>query len=514
MPVLSWLTRDDDLRAAGRAEYRLLDEVPGLGGGDRENSENMIVQGDNLEALKALLPFYAGQVKCIYIDPPYNTGSAFEHYDDNLEHSIWLSIMYPRMELLRDFLKEDGVIFVNLDEHQHAYMKIILDEIFGRKSFKGDIIWRKRKGGGNDSRFLALDHDYILVYLKNSCPKIHKNKWRISYTGDYLKRYREIDEQGKHYYWDTLARDGLQSPIPNSIKCPDGTVLSINSQISQQSLESGLESGMVRLVKRNNRWTLHHRVYMPDGKVMRSILDEYGTNKDAADEIEALFGDANAFEYPKPEKLIMAVLDLVTNPNDLVLDSFLGSGTTAAVAHKMGRRYIGIEMGDHARTHCAVRLNRVIEGEQGGISKAVGWRGGGGFRFYTLGEPIFDHDGNIRDTITFRQLAAHVWFYETKTPFNGHRAGSPFLGVNKGTAYALLYNGILGDKSVGGGNVLTTKTLQTILTATGRADHGRLVVYGAASSIGREALKERGIEFKQTPHVLTRPIEEDAKCRF
>jgi adenine-specific DNA-methyltransferase len=499
MPILRWLTRDEDIKSAGKAAYRLLREVPELGAGDK-NTENMIIQGDNLEALKALLPFYAGQVKCIYIDPPYNTESAFEHFDDNLENTIWLSIIYPRLELLRDFLTEDGVIFVNLDERQHAYTKVIMDEVFGRKNFIGDIIWHKRKGGGNDSRFIALDHDYILTYCKNTSKDFHPDKWRISYTGDYLKRYKEIDEENRHYYWDTLARDGLRNPIPISVNCPDGTILSINSQISQQSVEEGLKSGIVRMVKNKTGWTLHHRVYMPEGKVLRSILEDCGTNKDASDEMELLFGDSKAFDYPKPEALIRTLLELNTKEGDLVLDSFLGSGTTAAVAHKMGRRYIGIEMGEQAKTHCAVRLKKVIEGEQGGISKSVDWNGGGGFRFYTLGDTIFDDDGQIRDTINFDQLAAHLWFYETKTPFNKPKAKSTFLGVHDNIAYALLYNGILHDKRIDGGNVLTSKTLTAILKDIGKAAYDKLVVYGEASRFGAARLKELKIEFKQTPY--------------
>ena len=169
----------------------------------------------------------------------------------------------------------------------------------------GDIIWKKRKGGGNDSRFIALDHDYILVYLKNNSKEKHPKQWTISQTEAYLKRYKEVDENGNRYYWDTLARDGLQNPIPVSLECPDGSVLSINSQKSEETIKQGLIDGTVRLTKGKNGWTLHHRVYMKKGQVMRSILDEVGTNKNAGDEIEAIFGDSKSFPYPKPETLVM-----------------------------------------------------------------------------------------------------------------------------------------------------------------------------------------------------------------
>lgn len=359
--------------------------------------DNILIRGDNLLALKALEQDYAGRVKCIYIDPPYNTGNAFEHYDDGLEHSIWLSLMRERLELLKNLLSDDGVIFVNLDENEHAYCKVLCDEIFGRINYIGDLIWQKRKGGGNDSHFFALDHDYILVYAKNSDKKFHAEKWRVSQSENYLKRYKAIDKNGDRFYWDTLARDGLQNPIPVTIKCPDGSFLSINSQKSKDTIEIGLREGSIRLIKSKNGWTLHHRVYMPKGQVLRSILTEVGTNKTAGDEITSLFGNNKSFDYPKPESLIFKLLELTTKPGDLVLDSFLGSGTTAAVAHKMGRRWIGIELGEHCDTHCVPRLKKVIDGEDaGGITKSANWRGGGGFRYYNLAPSLvkFDEWGN------------------------------------------------------------------------------------------------------------------------
>lgn len=238
-----------------------------------------------------------------------------------------------------------------------------MDEIFGRKNYLGDLIWKKRKGGGNDSRFFALDHDYIIVFTKNSNKEIHPVKWRVSQTEEYLKRYKEKDGDGRRYYWDTLARDGLQNPILIELDCPDGDKITINSQKSLQAVLDGLKNGEVRFKKVKGKWGVHHKVYMPEGQVLRSVLDGAGTNKTANDEQELLFGD-NPFDYPKPENLLKTILELVTNPGDLVIDSFLGSGTTCAVAHKMGRRYIGIEMGEHAVTHCAPRLQKVVGGNE------------------------------------------------------------------------------------------------------------------------------------------------------
>lgn len=401
---LTWIGKDDPREPI---EPRILIENPDYSYGTVETGTlpngktwngNMLIHGDNLLALKALEENYTGAVKCIYIDPPYNTGNAFEHYDDGLEHSIWLSLMRERLSILYNLLTPNGVLFINLDEIEHAYCKIICDEIFGRQNFLGDLIWQKRKGGGNDSRFFAIDHDYILVFAKSADKKIHTKQWLVSQSEEYLKRYKEIDENGRRFYWDTLARDGLQNAIPVSIECPDGAILHINSQKSQETINSGLKNGAVRLTKSKNGWTLHHRVYMPEGQVLRSILTDVGTNKSAKDEIKALFKNDKSFDYPKPETLISRILELATGPGDLVLDSFLGSGTTAAVAQKMGRRYIGVELGQHAYTHCYPRLKMVTDGaDQGGISKAQNWKGGNGFKFYELAPSLLKEDkfGNL-----------------------------------------------------------------------------------------------------------------------
>ena len=243
-----------------------------------------------------------------------------------------------------------------------------------------------------------------------------------------------------------------------------------------------------------NTWWQHHEV---------------GSNKIASTDLKNLFPGVEVFGNPKPEMLISRILELATNPGDLVLDSFLGSGTTAAVAHKMGRRWIGIEMGEHAVTHCAPRLRKVIEGERGGISESVGWKGGGGFRFHRLGPTVFDEEGRIRPDIRFPVLAAHVWFSETGRPWSGS-GGSPVLGVHEGHAYALLYNGILGDRRPAGGNVLTRPTLSAIRTEIARSHIGLagerpeypLTVYGEQSRLSPATLARERIVFKQTPYDL------------
>ncbi len=497
MPILNWLGRDEALKTAAKTPYRLLEEVPELGYGDR-STDNMIIQGDNLEALKALLPFYAGQVKCIYIDPPYNTGNAFEHYDDNVEHSIWLSLMYPRLELLKEFLSEDGAIFISIDETEAAYLKVVLDEIFGRTNYIGQFIWQKKRGGGNDSRYIAIEHEYVLCVAKNV--EVLPN-WHTQYDEAYLKRYSEQDDKGR-YFWDTLARPGLKNPIIYDIVAPDGTIIRNGWVRSQKRFEEDLKNGEIRVTKNKGNWSVQFKQYMGDGKKPRSLLTDVAINSDAKQELVNLFGDAKTFPYPKPENLVKYIFNLYTKSGDLVLDSFLGSGTTAAVAQKMGRRYIGIEMGNHAITHCVPRLKAVVDGEQGGISKAVNWQGGGGFRFYKLGNEVFDADGCINEGISFEDLSAHIWFTETKTPFNKPAEKSTFLGIKDNVAYALLYNGILKDKRVDGGNVLTNKTLKVILDDMHNAPYDKLVIYGESSRISQPRLKSLNIEFKQTPYDI------------
>ena len=506
MPTLNWLTRDDDLRAASCVPYRLLEEALELSAGEPD-AGNMLIQGDNLEALKALLPFYTGQVKCIYIDPPYNTKSAFEHYDDNLEHAQWLAIMWPRLELLRDLLGEDGSLWVNIDDRQGHYLKVILDEVFGRSRFVANIVWQKRTSREN-RKAIGSAHDHILVYAPAGAQvwKKHRNllpdteKGYANPDGDPMGPWRSLP----------FSAQGFRKNQMYKITTPTGTILAP----PKGRCWGATEAEFIRLRD------VEKRVYFPKKGRGRPRIKKYqfeesglapmtwwttavfGDNQQAKKEILELFNDKAAFDTPKPETLIERILHIATNPDDLVLDSFLGSGTTAAVAHKMGRRYIGVEMGDHAVTYCVPRLQKVIDGEQGGISKSAGWQGGGGFRFYRLGPAVFDEQGHVRQDIRFPTLAAHVWFSETQRPWNG-KGDSPLLGLCDDRAYALLYNGILGDKRPAGGNVLTRATLARIrdeIDGIQPGFGGPLTVYGEQSRLTPTTLDREGIVFKQMPY--------------
>lgn len=502
MPILDWLNKDSAVTQARRCTYRLLEEVPELSGGDQA-SENVLIQGDNLEALKALIPFYAGKVKCVYIDPPYNTKSAFEHYDDNLEHSQWLSLMYPRLELLRELLAEDGSIWVSIDDNEAHYLKVMMDEVFGRKNFVRNVIWHKTYTTSNDAKGIPSSHDHIFCYRKSEqfvrglLPRTEKQ--------NSLYKYDDNDGQGR-YRTDNLSvktySKAYDYPIINPITGkqylpPKGRCW----MTSQERMEQLIVNNNVFFGK-EGKGAPQYKRYL--NKVQGGVVppsywsyEECGHNDESKKEGKLLFVDG-AFATPKPERLIKRVLEIATNPGDLVLDSFLGSGTTAAVAHKMNRRYIGIELGDHAQTHCQPRLKKVIEGEQGGISGSVNWQGGGGFRFCKLGQPVFNEYGSLNPDIKYATLAAHVWYLETRTPI-GSKKRSAFLGVHNDVAYYLLYNGILGDRRPDGGNVLTSKVLNDLPHID---DHSgrKIVIYGESTRLGQARLRQASITFKQIPY--------------
>ena len=517
MPMLNWMGREKAAKATKDVVMKILREEKSLGYGEA-TKDNILVHGDNLEALKALLPFYAGEVKCIYIDPPYNTGSAFEHYDDNLEHSTWLNMMYPRLKLLREFLREDGSIWISLDDGEAHYCKVLCDEILGRRNFIADVAWEKSDSPRMDAKLFSTRYDHTLVYAKNiTALKINKVK-----VDEIPEHYDKVDKDGRRYYLKPLRAMGQndgREDRPNlyyAMIAPDGTeIYPIRADGSDGNWRWSKEKvtnnpTYIEWVKGRKGWSPYYKIYA-DANATRPpetlwSFSFAGSNRNSKSEQAALFGTEDAFTTPKPERLVQRILEIATDEGDLVMDSFLGSGTTAAVAHKMGRRWIGIEMGDHAKTHCAVRMRKVVDGEQGGISKAVKWNGGGGFRFYELGEPLLDERGQIAESISYDVLAAHIWWQDTGTAWGaGKGAKGTVLGVHDGVAYALLYNGILHDRSVNGGNVLTRQTLCIIKDDLGQTEYRKLVVYGEWNKLGEERLKDEKIEFRQTPYdVVTR----------
>lgn len=507
MPTLDWLDREAAFRTAQQVPTRVLrPHTAGhtYGSGDG----NLLVQGDNLQALKALLPFYRGRVKCIFIDPPYNTKSAFEHYDDNLEHSQWLSMMLPRLQLLREFLREDGSIWVTIDDNEGHYLKVLMDEVFGRGRFLATISWQSRYSRSSDTA-ISISHNFIYCYARDpDCWKQVRNRLPRSPAQEKQFSNPDADPRGP---WRAVPWDApnLRANLSYPIKTPTGRVRlppvgRCWSRTEAQWMEM-VAAGRAYFGK-NGDGAPSFKQYLDDAPPIVPNTwwshDEAGHTDESKKEAQVLFGPDNTFGTPKPERLLQRIVHIATGPSDLILDSFLGSGTTAAVAHKMGRRWIGIEAGEHAVTHCLPRLQKVIAGEQGGISTAVNWQGGGGFRFVQLGAPLFDAQGDLHPEVRFADLAAFLWLRETGTAYEHKATGTPLLGVFEGRAVYLLYNGILGDRRPEAGNVLTSAVLAAMRA---RCWHdGPKVVYGEACLLGDARLAAAGISFRQLPHAVPR----------
>ena len=361
------------------------------------NTENILIHGDNLLALKALEQNFAGKIKCVYIDPPYNTGAAFENYNDNLEHSIWLNLMAARLKILKNLLRNDGSIWISIDDDEQAYLKILCDEIFGRNNFVCNVIWEKKYSPQNDAKWLSDSHDFILVYAKD------KNIWRpnlLPRTDEMNARYKNPDNDPRGLWTSgDISVKTYSAACDYPIKTPSGKIVNPPAgycwRFSQKKFAEMVADNRIYFGKDGNNVPRIKRFLseVQGGSVSKTIwkIEDVGDNQSAKKEVK-VFNSETVFATPKPERLIERILTLATQENDIVLDSFLGSGTTAAVAHKMNRRWIGIELEKTCYTHCIPRLQKVIDGEQGGISKNVGWKGGGGFKFYELAPTLIVRD--------------------------------------------------------------------------------------------------------------------------
>ena len=468
MSELIW----DGKRVDEEIPVRALDFDDNFSCGD---GDNLIVHGDNLAAMKSLLRHFRGRVKCIYIDPPYNTGAAFEHYNDNFEHASWLSMMLQRLKLMKQLLSDDGSIWISIDDDEAHYLKVICDEIFGRNNFVASVVWQKKYVGAPDAKWISDTHDYILVYA------LDKNRWRpnlLQRTEAQMNAYKnpDNDPRGLWRASDLSARTysaacdyEIIGPTGKIFKPPPTRAWTISKENFQ------------KLDADNRIWWGKNRDARPMRKKFLSEVkqgitpetwwsrDFAGDNKIAKYEIKAL---GLNFATPKPERLIERVLTLATNAGDLVMDCFLGSGTTAAVAHKMNRRYIGVEIGDHAMTHVVPRLQKVVDEH------------GGGFKFCRLGEEVFDAQGNFNHDLTFDRLAKFIWFGLTGQPLV-NESEFPMLGVVDGAAVYLL------------DDILTRETFATLPTY-----NGRKIVYATACRLSKNFLRDNEIEFRHVPNDL------------
>lgn len=551
MPTLNWIGKGAVVRHHKEVPFRLLEPVSDLSCGDAE-SGNLIVQGDNLHALKALLPRYAGQVKCIYIDPPYNTGNEGWVYNDNVNspeirkwlgevvgkegetldrHDRWLCMMYPRLVLLKQFLDEDGVIFVSIDDDEVHHLRALMDELFGTRRRLATFVWRTDGNFDNQAKIKNC-HEYVLAYANN--PDLFPHPPVVDPS------IGKESKLNRSHIQNTIVKNGPKNPV-SSIELPAGFPASINAGVirarsdqwphyatdvnivdgklaapvivssgwsSKSILQSFIDSNFEPVLDSKGQRT---RFVVTGTGAIESVKDReqashvitvIGAVGSTQSQSAALAEMGFAFPFPKPVDLVRYLISMIQGNDFIVLDSFGGSGTTAHAVLKLNaedggnRRFILVEMDQNiARNVTRERVRRVAEGYTNPKGQEVQGLGGG-FQFCRLtAEPLFDADGQIRRDVKFAQLAEFVWFAETGTGFTGS-ADSPLLGIHEGRAIYLLYNGILKDRSVAGGNVLTGPVFDLLPKFPGPK-----VVYAAANRMGGRAARE-GVTFKQTPYAL------------
>ncbi len=538
MPTLDWIGKKAVANFQSRVPFHLLECHDELSVGE-PGSGNLLVEGDNLVALKALLPYYAGQVKCIYIDPPYNTGNENWVYNDAVNspemrewlghavgreaedlsrHDKWLCMMYPRLQLLKEFLRDDGAIFVSIDDNEVHSLRLLMDEIFGPRNFVASVIWQKVYSPKNSARHFSEDHDYIIVYARNA------EVWRpnlIERTSKQDKAYKNPDNDPRGD-WKPSGLDA-RNPYSKgiySITCPSGRIIEGPPKGSYWRYS---EEKFKELDTDNRVWWGKNGDAIPQLKrflseVKQGVVpqtfwpyQDVGHTQEAKQELVSMmdFKDsASVFITPKPVRLIKRILEIGADKDSLILDSFAGSGTTGHAVFSLNnadggnRRFILVEMDlDICKTITAKRLRQTINGYSalkagGKVDQVEGL--GGGFRFCTLGTTLFDEMGAIQEEVKFDALSAHIFFVETGEPLQPpSAASSPFLGIHNGTAVYLLYNGILGDKTPQGGNVLTRAVISEL-----PPHDGPKVIYGTSCRIGEARLRAEQITFKQIPYEV------------
>jgi len=535
MPTLNWIGKDAVVKHHQDVPFRLLEPVPALSCGGPA-SGNLIVQGDNLHALKALLPRYAGQVKCIYIDPPYNTGNEGWAYNDNVNspeirrwlgavvgkegetldrHDRWLCMMYPRLVLLRQFLRDDGAIFVSIDDNEVATLRMLMDDIFGAGNFVATFIWQKRTTRENRRAF-SFSHDFILCFGKYA-DKFEATRGELPTNQTVIDRHRNPDNDPRGL-WQSVAITAqaghgtpsqfytITTPGGRKIDPPHGncwrfTESKLNDLIADNRIYFGPTG---RNVPRQKKFLAEATRGLTPETIWNA--EEVGTTDHATKSVIQILGNSATFETPKSTGFLQRILQIATDKDSLILDSFAGSGTTGHAVLKQNaadggrRRFILVEMDEKiAPNVTAERVKRISQGYTNAKGESVAGllQSSSGFQFCTLSaEPLFTPQGQIREDVLFPQLAEFVWFSETGTGYAGS-ADSPLLGEHEGRSIYLLYNGILKDKSVGGGNVLTGPVFDVL-----PAFDGPKVIYAAACRLGAPRLQREQIVFKQTPYAL------------
>lgn len=519
MPTLNWIGKDKVVNHHLDVPFRVLEEQYTYG----DNTDgNMIIHGDNLDALKALLPRFEGRVKCIYIDPPYNTGNEGWVYNDNVNdpkirkwlgkvvgsegedlsrHDKWLCMMYPRLKLLQKLLAEDGAIFISIGDDENASLKFICNEIFGETNFVDTIIWQKIYTIKNSAQFFSGMHDYIVVYARNK-GEFHRNLF---------PRTEEIDSS-----YSNPDNDPRGPWITNAVQARNYYAQGSYEIVSPTGRVFTPPSGTYWRVSEENFWALNadNRVWWgTDGNSIPRIkkflseakqgvvpttlwsYKEAGQNADAKQEIRAIFADQNnVFPTPKPSRLIERILQVASDRNSIILDSFAGSGTTAHAVLNMNRdgghrRFILVETEDYAENITAERVRRVITGYGEGKKAVEGT--GGGFSFYELGAPLMI-DGNLNSDVPEARIREYVYYTETKLPMPPASEAEPhLLGVHNRAAYYFYY---LPD---------AVTTLNEAFLRTIRTEADSYMIYADINALDEATMKRHHITFKKIPRDIT-----------
>jgi site-specific DNA-methyltransferase (adenine-specific)/adenine-specific DNA-methyltransferase len=547
VPTLKWIGKEAVENHHQDVPYRLVHCDGELSAGDPD-SGNLLVQGDNLEALKALLPYYAGQVKCIYIDPPYNTGNEGWVYNDNVNsaeikawlgkvvgkesedlsrHDKWLCMMYPRIRLLRDFLAPDGVIFISIDDDEVHSLRMLMDEIFGRGMYIGTFVWRRRTGSMDESGNFSRDHDYILAYQRGVEGLVGDVRTFAKYDNpdkdprgpwiwDNLSAskpggntfYAVTDPTSGREYWPPKGRYWPYNPVTMQAKIAEGRIL-FPAEPTGSPLLKRFKNEAKSLFQPVSSWigSSKDNQYTDEDGILHLSTP---MNSEASKRIKEIFAD-KVFNYSKPVELVAKLIDQVTEKHDIILDSFAGSATTGHAVLSLNkkddgtRRFILVEMLDEVASKVsAERLRRVISGynKEGDIKKPVLGLGGG-FRYCRLGTPLFNEFGDIDPAVSYPDLAAHVFFAETGAPIPTKATGNTsYLGKHAAKAVYLLFSASqAGVAREADGNVLTPNALAN-LPAPPDGFEGMRVVYAEGTTVSTERLKAEGVVFKQIPYQI------------